>query len=92
MAWDIKSFIIMGTIFALVYAYKSYSKKQTPSLTIAVNLLFSMAGIGIGLKLIYLILFKKLDPVLEQEVFSIFIGGFAIIWVSFYSAIESFKK
>jgi len=84
--------ICIGTVCLLFYVGINLYKKNRLDLKHGVMLFLSTSGISAGIKVCFMALDPTLLSSLNGERTYIFLGGLAVIWVSFDMIFQIFKE
>jgi hypothetical protein len=91
--------LICGALCSIVNISIAASRKKTPVLSQSIELVISAVGASGGMKICGLVISGKLSaalktspiPLSEDDLIYIFLGGIALIWVSFESIIRRLR-
>lgn len=88
--------VVAGVVTVAAYVLMCVFKyKTSPKLSEAVIIFICCCGLMAGIKLCYIVLTSDIFKNMKSDIVYIFVGGLAIIWVSFatiYGIFKTLKK
>jgi len=82
--------LLVGVICLLAYVGISLRGKKKPNLVDGLALFMSSVGVLTGLKVCWIACSRSSEPTIQEIWIQIFVGGLALVWVSFESAAKKF--
>lgn len=90
--WVLLFGVVFGILTTIAYMVFAFRRKTQPQLHHVVIFFLGSAGMGAGFKVGVLALDPEVLEALDTERLYVFIGGLSVIWVSFISLLEPFRR